>query len=405
MIYDAPFDARIQSRRTQGRTMIYKAFRALPFILALLLPIQPLSSDVIPLWTPEHPEVIEGNLMIIPKPFDMIPGKGDLTITEAWTIVVDSFPDFAFDPFKIFNEVLLKKGGYSIPGKKAAECKGQTSRINVFYADDLGPEAYKLQITTQGIVIHASGTQGVFYAMQSLRQIMRMDALSDAGHTQRHWKVPAVDITDTPRFAYRGMHLDVCRHIMPLAFVEKYIDLLAFYKMNRFHWHLTDDQGWRIEIKKYPKLQEVAAWRKETLIGHYSETPDRYDGKRYGGYYTQDQIREVVAYAAERGVTIIPEIEMPGHALAALSAYPELACTPGPFEAATTWGVFEDVFCPNEETFTFLENVLDEVMALFPSPYIHIGGDECPKDRWKESAFCQQLIKDHALSDEHGLQS
>jgi hexosaminidase len=251
----------------------------------------------------------------------------------------------------------------------------------------------------------ASSDQGVFYAFQTLRQMMRMDALPDAKGVQRNWEVPAVEITDYPQFAYRGLHLDVCRHFMPLDFVKKYIDLLAYYKMNRFHWHLTDDQGWRIEIKQYPKLQEIAAWRDETLMGHYKETPDRYDGTRHGGYYTQDEIREVVAYASRLGVTIIPGIEMPGHALAALSAYPELGCTPGPFKAATTWGVFDDVMCPNEETFTFLQNVLDEVMELFPSKYIHIGGDECPKTRWKESDFCQELMESEGLKDEHELQS
>ncbi len=355
--------------------------------------------------TSKHPEIVEGNLMIIPKPMQMTPATGSLVVTDAFRIVVDSFPSLAFDPFKVFNEVLLKKSGYALSVIKGSVSNTSTPQISVAYTSGLGDEAYELHVSTQGIRIQAATAQGIFYAMQSLRQIMRMDVVTDADRNQRHWKIPVVDITDAPRFSYRGMHLDVCRHIMPMAFIEKYIDLLAYYKLNRFHWHLTEDQGWRIEIKKYPLLQEVAAWRKETLIGHYSETPDRYDGTRYGGYYTQDQIREVVAYAAERGVTIIPEIEMPGHALAALSAYPELACTPGPFEAATTWGVFEDVFCPNEATFTFLENVLDEVITLFPSSYIHIGGDECPKDRWKESALCQQLIRDHALKDEHGLQS
>jgi hexosaminidase len=176
------------------------------------------------------------------------------------------------------------------------------------------------------------------------------------------------------------------------------------YKLNTFHWHLTDDQGWRIEIKKYPKLTQIGSKRKESMIGAYVD--NTFDGKPYGPYfYTQDQIKEVVKYAQERHITVVPEIEMPGHALAALSAYPELACTKGPFEPATKWGVFDDVFCPKEETFTFLENVLDEVIRLFPSQYIHIGGDECPKTRWKECAHCQELIKKNNLKDEHGLQS
>ena len=200
------------------------------------------------------------------------------------------------------------------------------------------------------------------------------------------------------------MHLDVSRHFFTVEEVKQYIDYLAMYKMNTFHWHLTDDQGWRIEIKKYPKLTQVGSKRKESMIGAYVD--NTFDGKPYGPYfYTQEQIKEVVNYATERHITVVPEIEMPGHALAALSAYPELACTKGPFEPATKWGVFDDVFCSKDETFTFLENVLDEVMTLFPSQYIHIGGDECPKTRWKECAHCQELIRKNNLKDEHGLQS
>jgi hexosaminidase len=177
------------------------------------------------------------------------------------------------------------------------------------------------------------------------------------------------------------------------------------YKMNRFHWHLTEDQGWRIEIKKYPKLQEISAYRNETLVGHFRELPHKFDGQVYGGYYTQEEVREIVKYASERSITVIPEIEMPGHSQAVLAAYPEFACKPGPYEVGKTWGVMKEVFCPYDRTFEFLQDVLLEVMDLFPSEYIHIGGDECPKDRWEESEFCQDLIKKHGLEDEHGLQS
>ncbi|WP_198175228.1 family 20 glycosylhydrolase [Spirosoma telluris] len=208
------------------------------------------------------------------------------------------------------------------------------------------------------------------------------------------------------------MHLDVSRHLFPVAFIRKYIDELALYKFNTFHWHLTDDQGWRIEIKKYPELQRKAAYRTETLIGHKKELPHRFDGKRYGGYYTQAEVRDIVRYATQRHITVIPEIEMPGHAMAALSAYPELGCLKpngqpgGPYQAATFWGVFDDVFCAgNESTFAFLEGVLDEVMALFPSTYIHVGGDECPKTRWKTCAKCQARIRNEHLKDEDELQS
>ena len=199
------------------------------------------------------------------------------------------------------------------------------------------------------------------------------------------------------------MHLDCARHFFPKEFVKKYIDYLAMYKMNTFHWHLTDDQGWRIEIKKYPKLTEIGAWRNGSMIGHYSD--QKFDDKRYGGFYTQEDIKEIVAYANQRHITIIPEIEMPGHAVAALASYPEYSCTGGPFEVGKIWGVLDDVFCPKDETFTFLENILSEVIALFPSKYIHIGGDESPKVRWKVCPNCQKRIKDENLKDEHELQS
>lgn len=257
-------------------------------------------------------------------------------------------------------------------------------------------EKYAIEVSSGGIVINSNTNQGYFLALQTLIQLL--EQYKDSG------KIPAMKIEDEPKFAWRGMHLDVCRHFFTVDEVKQYIDYLAMYKLNTFHWHLTDDQGWRIEIKKYPKLTQIGSKRKESMIGAYVD--NTFDGKPYGPYfYTQDQIKEVVKYAQERHITVVPEIEMPGHALAALSAYPELACTKGPFEPAIKWGVFDDVFCPKEETFTFLENVLDEVIQLFPSQYIHIGGDECPKTRWKECPHCQELIRKNNLKDEHGLQS
>ncbi|CAA7391562.1 beta-N-acetylhexosaminidase [Chryseobacterium fistulae] len=257
-------------------------------------------------------------------------------------------------------------------------------------------EFYTLTILPHQIQISSYTNQGYFLAIQTVIQLFE--------EFKNEKKIPVLKIEDYPKFSWRGMHLDVCRHFFTVDEVKQYIDYLAMYKLNTFHWHLTDDQGWRIEIKKYPRLTQVGSKRKESMIGAYVD--HTFDGKPYGPYfYTQEQIKEVVTYAKERHITIVPEIEMPGHALAALSAYPELACTKGPFEPATEWGVFEDVFCPKEETFQFLENVLDEVMVLFPSPYIHIGGDECPKTRWKECTHCQELIKKNNLKDEHGLQS
>jgi hexosaminidase len=277
--------------------------------------------------------------------------------------------------------------------------------------------SYKLDIDKMGISIAGDET-GVFYGVQTLIQLLpvnndKLKTINDK------LQIQYINIKDYPRFAYRGMHLDVGRHFFPVSFIKKYIDYLALHKMNYFHWHLTEDQGWRIEIKKYPKLTQVGAWRNGTIIGRNPGMGN--DNIKYGGFYTQEQIKDVVAYAQKRYITIIPEIEMPGHSSAAIAAYPELSCFPNEStkhrkesawsgdtigkQVQQTWGVFEDVFCPSEYTFNFLQDVLDEVMALFPSTYIHVGGDECPKESWKRSAFCQQLIKEKGLKDEHELQS
>jgi len=290
---------------------------------------------------------------------------------------------------KKFLNTLFTYGKYSFVQSK--------KKVNVILPSqkDMAPSSYKLIIGKKRIEILASDNNGFQYALVSLAQIVQFEGFPLQCRT----------IEDNPAFVYRGMHLDVARHFFTVAEVKKYLDYMAYYKFNHFHWHLTDDQGWRIEIKKYPKLQEHAAYRNETLIGHYNDQPHKFDGVKYGGYYTQDEIKEVVLYAADRNITVIPEIEMPGHALAALAAYPELGCEVKKYETATKWGVFEDVFCPYDTTFRFLEGVIDEVVSLFPGKYIHIGGDECPKDSWRKSEFCQQLIKDNNLKDEHELQS
>jgi hexosaminidase len=265
---------------------------------------------------------------------------------------------------------------------------------------DKASEGYQLTVTPRAITITSATHAGLFYGLQSLRQLLYANpADADAA-----WVIPAVEIQDQPRFAYRGMHLDVGRHFFPVEFIKRYLDLMAMYKMNTFHWHLTEDQGWRIEILKYPRLTEVGSCRDETIL---EKNFDPYvgDGIRYCGFYTQDEVREIVAYAASRFITVIPEIEMPGHSVAALAAYPEFACTDGPFEVSTVWGVKSDIFCPKEETFAFLEDVLTEVMDLFPSRYIHIGGDEAPKARWEESEIAQEVIRREGLADEHELQS
>ncbi|MDA9552462.1 family 20 glycosylhydrolase, partial [Flavobacteriaceae bacterium] len=256
----------------------------------------------------------------------------------------------------------------------------------------------------KSIDITAQSDQGAFYAIQSLRQLLPA-AFENKTFSNTTTQIPCVLIKDQPEFSYRGMHLDVGRHLFSVDFIKKYIDALAMLKMNTFHWHLTEDQGWRIEIKKYPKLQEIAAYRQETLIGHYNDQPHQFDNQKYGGFYTQEEIKDIVQYANSRFITIIPEIELPGHSQAAIAAYPSLGCTNEPVKVATKWGVFEDIYCPKEETFAFLEDVLDEVLTLFPSRYIHIGGDEAPKTRWKNCDHCNELILREGLKDENELQS
>lgn len=282
---------------------------------------------------------------------------------------------------------------------------GQNGRI-LFRLDlsaGLPEEGYRVSVTPETVEVVASSESGLFYGGQTVRQLLPSCIFRSAPQSGVDWTLHACEIEDAPRFSWRGGHLDVCRHFMPKEFVLKYIDLLAMHKMNVLHWHLTEDQGWRIEIKKYPKLTQLGSWRRETLVGNYGS--GQYDGKPHGGFYTQDDVREVVAYAAKRFVTVVPEIEMPGHSTAALAAYPEFGNTGKKIEVATTWGVFDEVYSAEESTIRFLQDVLDEVLELFPSKFIHIGGDECPKAEWKASPRAQQLIKERGLADEEELQS
>jgi hexosaminidase len=299
----------------------------------------------------------------------------------------------------ILNDLMLQNYGFKLefvqkmPGKNVIIFEPQMPA-----AIENSDELYKLNVTNKTISV--SGKEiGQFYALQSLMQILPVEL---KGKT----KIAGMEIVDEPRFKYRGMHLDVGRHFMPLAFVKKYIDLMSQYKFNQFHWHLTEDQGWRIEIKKYPKLTEIGSKRKETMLGK-NFLPYKGDGIPIEGFYTQEQIKEVVAYAKARKITVIPEIELPGHSSAALAAYPELGCKQNyNYAVQTTWGIFKEVYCPTETTFKFLEDVLTETIALFPdSPYIHIGGDEVLKDHWKESPEVQELMKRENLKDEHEVQS
>jgi hexosaminidase len=270
---------------------------------------------------------------------------------------------------------------------------------------NLGDEGYRISVTPRRAEVIARTSRGVFWGMQTLRQLLPDEIFSNSKADGVSWDIPAVDIEDRPRFAWRGMHLDCCRHFMPIEFLYKWVDLLSMHKIGVFHWHLTEDQGWRIEIKKYPKLTEVGAWRKETIVGHMRDKPYRFDGTRHGGSYSQDEIRKLVRYADERNVTIVPEIEMPGHSQAAIAAYPELGCTGKQIEVATSWGIMKDILNAEDSTIRFYQDVLSEVMELFPSTFIHVGGDEAVKDQWKASPRIQQRIKELGLKDEHELQS
>ncbi len=357
---------------------------------------------------PARPPRPERLVPVIPAPHIARPGTGAWNVPDTLDVWI---ADTANVELRALGRLATGISAAAIgrpvaltTGRQLRERAIQVRLIQPLVADREG--TYTLTVAREGIEINASSGAGLFYGLQSLRQLLDDATAGCAGSRCPHpaARIPAITIVDTPRFPYRGLHLDVGRHFQPVAFVKKYIDLMARYKLNRFHWHLTEDQGWRIEIRKYPRLTSVGACRKETMLEKNFQ-PYVGDGLPHCGFYTQDEIRDVVRYAAERYVTIVPEIEMPGHAKAALAAYPELACTPGPFEVRTTWGVDEDVFCPSEQTFAFLEDVLSEVTELFPGRYIHVGGDEVPKVRWRASAVAREIIQRERLANEDGLQS
>jgi len=360
---------------------------------------------------------------IIPRPASIKQPKiaAKFSITPVTQIVLEgsnleNVANYLNDYFQQFYHFKLKVV------KKSA---GSNSIfLNYERMDNAITGAYEMTVDNKGVYIAGDNETGVFYGIQTFIQLLpipnaKPQTKNEKPQTKDYkLQIPYVSIEDHPRFEYRGMHLDCGRHFFPVSFIKKYIDYIALHKMNYFHWHLTEDQGWRIEIKKYPRLAEVGAWRNGTIIGRYPGLGN--DGLRYGGFYTQDEIKEVVAYAAKRYITVIPEIEMPGHSSAAIAAYPYLSCFPNESTKHRTawsgdstgkqvqqaWGVFEDVFCAGKDsTFKFLEDVLDEVMTLFPSKYIHVGGDECPKTSWKRCPFCQKRIQDEHLKDEHELQS
>ncbi|MBE1161075.1 glycoside hydrolase family 20 protein [Dyella acidiphila] len=318
---------------------------------------------------------------IIPKPQHMQTGEG------SYTLDADTGIDAPNDARAREIVSFLRDAVRDQTGIRLSDSPHTHGIVLAIDPSVKGDEAYRLSVTSRGVIIQASTDKGLFWGVQTLRQLLPLQHGAPA-------LLPVVQIDDAPAFAYRGFMLDVGRHFYPLSFIKQQLDLLSYYKINTFHWHLTEDQGWRLQIKRYPKLTSVGAWRTEA------------DGSRYGGFYTQAEARELVEYARQRNITVIPEIEMPGHAVAALASYPELSCTKKPIPVATTWGVFKDISCVGDpNTFVFFEHVLDEVMTIFPSPWIHIGGDETPKDRWKDCASCQALMHAQGLQDEDGLQS
>jgi hexosaminidase len=348
-------------------------------------------------------------LNIIPEPAKAEVKQGTFTITTETKIAYAA--NIAEKSISFFNNYLKKYYGFELKSVKGKKDLKNAIQLDFKQMTSTIPGAYEMNVSNDNVSI-SGDAPGIFYGIQTLIQLLPPQKSNSL-------VIQQCSIVDSPRFAYRGLHLDCGRHFFSVDFIRQYIDFIAMSKMNTFHWHLTEDQGWRIEIKKYPKLTQIGSCRNGTITGHAPGTGN--DSTKYCGYYTQEQIKDVVKYAAERYITIIPEIELPGHSSAAIAAYPQLSCFPnqptevkpktpwyGPTdgkEVQETWGVFPDVFCPNDYTFKFLEDVLDEVMQLFPSKYIHIGGDECPKDYWKRSDFCQQLIKQKGLKDEHELQS
>jgi hexosaminidase len=343
--------------------------------------------------------------ILIPKPVKLTPMDGVFRLT-ADTIIAAS--GAASTIGHTLAQALTPATGYWLA---VTSLHSGANAIEIELSPELarlGGEGYQLNVAQEKVALRAPQPAGLFYGVQSLLQLLPPEILRQAQVENVAWTIPCIQIEDTPAFGWRGAMLDVGRHFAPKAFVKKFIDLLALHKLNTFHWHLTEDQGWRIEIEQYPRLTEIGAWRKETLIGkpdRNNPANDKYDGKPHGGFYTQDDVREIVAYARARYVNVVPEIEMPGHAQAAIAAYPELGNTGQPIEVGATWGIYENVYNVEESTFQFLQNVLAEVLALFPSPFIHIGGDECPKAQWKASPQAQARMKELGLQDEEELQS
>ena len=346
---------------------------------------------------------------VVPYPNEVAVKAGSFDICGAEFHYDANFDEAAQNVIKSFAEQLSLVTGQQSNATAGLSGKG----VKFVYESSMGKEAYSLNISRNAVKVKASTLSGVNYAIQTLKQMLPAEVFGKQAAADADWTIQCANIKDEPRFGYRGMHLDVSRHFFTVEEVKKYLDVMEIHKLNTLHWHLTDDQGWRLEIKKYPRLTEVGSIRNKTIIGHLFESK-KYDNTRYGEgcWYSQEEVKDILAYAASKGITIIPEIDLPGHMLAALAAYPELGCTGGPYEVWGMWGIADDVLCAGkEETMLFLEDVLAEVCELFPAEYIHIGGDECPKVRWETCPLCQAKIKELGLQDteefqaEHYLQS
>jgi hexosaminidase len=342
---------------------------------------------------------------IIPRPSKVTARSGRFTLTSRTVIWTDA-RSAALG--RQLARLLEPATGWTLPVRTGAA--PSDSRI-VLRRDPalarLGAEGYRLDVRPGVVTVRAPAAAGIFYGIQSIRQLLPPEIFREAPMAGVRWTMPAMTVEDSPRFRWRGAHLDVVRHFMPKEFVKKYIDLLALQKMNSFHWHLTDDQGWRLEIRKYPRLTSIGGWRKETLVGPYtSDTAKRmFDHEAHGGFYTQEDIREIVAYARERFVNVVPEIEMPGHAQAAIAAYPWLGNAGDSLAVWTIWGVSDNILNPSDSTVRFMQDVLTEVLELFPGPYIHVGGDEAAKSQWKSTTRVQERMRALGLRNEEELQS
>ena len=349
--------------------IIMKRLVTLLFVFAALLPLRAATADY----------------EVVPLPSEIIPQKGNpFVLNDAVQI---SYGEGLQREAEFLKEYIAQLTGLKLTLANSKKVKNAI-RLALNPKLTLGEEGYRLTVGQKGVLVESVSAKGIFYGVQTLRKSLAAGKVTE---------LPAVIINDEPRFGYRGAHLDCSRHFFPVSVVKRYIDILALHNQNVFHWHLTDDQGWRIEIKRYPRLTEVGSKRKHTVIGHNSGLMD---GRPYGEgcWYTQEQAREVVRFAAERHITVIPEIDMPGHMLGMLTAYPEVGCTGGPYEVEGHWGVFDDILCAGKErTFEMVNNILDEIIDIFPSKYIHIGGDEAPKGRWKECPLCQARIREQGI--------